>query len=373
MKTERLISLDVFRGLTVALMILVNNPGSWGAIHPPLRHAQWHGWTPTDLVFPFFLFAVGMSLSLSFARRLADGAARRLLVQKVLSRSVIIFIIGLLLNGFPYNELDSLRVWGVLQRIAVCYLIAGLTVVLVRTNTRRLAVLLGLLMAYELLMRLPLVAGWGHGSFEVADNFARWVDLAWPGTDHVYQGGTMPFDPEGLVPALAAAAGTLVGFLVGEYLRLAVSLPRHLVVLAITGSVLAGVGLVGGLFEPINKQLWTVSYTVLTSGLAMLTMAICGWLIDVRRWRRWANPAIVFGSNALFAFVGSGLLVRVLLLIKVTNTEGTRVGLNSAIYTGVFRPLAGPLNGSLLYALATVILWWAILWFLYRRRIFIKI
>lgn len=373
MNNNRLISLDVFRGLTVALMILVNNPGSWGAIYPPLRHADWHGWTPTDLVFPFFLFAVGVAISLSFSRRLSEGSSPARLVRKVLSRAAIIFGLGLLLNGFPYDELPSLRTWGVLQRIAVCYLIAGLTVVLVRTNARRLVVMFGLLASYELLMRLPLVTGWGHGSFELADNFARWADLVWPGAVHLYQGKGVPFEPEGLVPALSASAGTLAGFFVGEFLRRDLPLTRRLSIMAVAGALLAVTGLLLGLLEPINKQLWTASYTVLMSGLAMLTLAGCGWLIDVRRWQRWVNPAIVFGSNALLAFVGSGLLNRMLSLTKTTNAAGAQVSLQSALYKGFLVPLAGPLTGSLIYALGTVVLWWAILWVLYRRRIFLKI
>jgi len=373
MKSNRLISLDVFRGLTVALMILVNNPGSWGAIHPPLRHADWHGWTPTDLVFPFFLFAVGVALSLSFARRLESGSPRAALIRKVLSRAVIIFMLGLLLNGFPYNELASLRVWGVLQRIAVCYLIAGLTVVLIRTNARRAAVLCGLILIYELLMRLPLVTGWGHGSFALADNFVRWVDLAWPGAIHLYQGKGLPFDPEGLVSSLPTAAGTLAGFFVGEYLRRQTPLVTRLRHLAGAGVVLTVAGLLLGWIEPINKQLWTVSYTVLMSGLALLTLVICAWFIDIRHWQRWVNPAIVFGSNALLAFVGSGLLARIFNLIKVSNAEGAQSSLKTAIYTGICRPLAGPTNGSLLYAIATLVLWWAILRILHQRQIFVKI
>lgn len=363
MKNERLISLDVFRGLTVALMILVNNPGSWGHIHPPLRHAAWHGWTPTDLVFPFFLFAVGVAISLSFRRRLASGAKGGDLVRKIITRAVIIFTLGLLLNGFPYNNLGELRVWGVLQRIAVCYLLAGLTVVLVRHTTGRLALMFGFLLVYELFMRLPLVDGWGHGSFALEDNFVRHLDLIWPGAIHLYQGTGVPFDPEGFLSSLPAAAGTLAGFFTGEFLQRDRSLARRLGGMALAGVALTAVGLLLSLAEPINKQLWTTSYTVLMTGLALLTLSFCGWLIDVRRWQHWVGPALVFGSNALLAFVGSGLLARILGL----------TGLKSTLYKGLFLPLAGPVNGSLLYAVSTIVLWWAVLWVLYRRRIFLKI
>jgi len=373
MKSQRLISVDVLRGLTVALMILVNNPGSWAHIYSPLRHAAWHGWTPTDLVFPFFLFVVGVAISLSFARRLAAGTDRWHLLRKVLLRTALIFGLGLALNGFPYTHLQTLRVWGVLQRIAICYLGVGLTVVFVRGNRGRVAVLLGLVLAYEMLMRLPLVGGWGRGSFELADNFVRWVDLGWPGARHMYQADGLPFDPEGLVSTLSATAGTLAGFFAGEYLQNDKSLIQRLGRLLVVGLVLTGGGLLLGHLEPINKQLWTMSYTVLTTGLALVCLAFSGWVIDVRGWRRWFDPAIVFGSNALLAFVGSGLLARVLVLVKVTNTEGARVSLKTVLYGGIWRPLAGPLNGSLLYALATTLLWWFVLWLLYRKQIFIKI
>lgn len=373
MKTERLISLDVFRGLTVALMILVNNPGSWAHIHPLLRHAAWHGWTPTDLVFPFFLFAVGMAISLSFARRRAAGAGTGRLVRKVVLRTIIIFGLGLMLNGFPTFDPQSWRVWGVLQRIAVCYLGAGLTVVLVRTTRGRIAVLVGLVLSYELLMRAPLVDGWGGGSFALVDNFVRWVDLAWPGAVHLYRGNGMAFDPEGLVSSLSATAGTLAGFFAGQYMRQEQPLVRSLQVLAVIGIVLVVAGMLLGEAEPINKQLWTVSYTVLTTGLALLVLTGCAWWIDVKGQRRGVGLAIVFGSNALLAFVGSGLLARILGLVKVAGPDGTRVSLKAAVYTGVLRPLAGPVNGSLLYAVLTIVLWWAGLWLLYRRRIFIKI
>ncbi len=373
MKSERLISLDFLLGLTVALMILVNNPGSWAHRYPPLRHAEWHGWTPTDVVFPYFLFIVGVSLALSFARRQAAGAHRGQLVRKVLDRSALIFLFGLLLNGFPYNHLDSLRVWGVLQRIAVCYLVAGLTVVLVPRTRGRVAVMLGLLAAYELLMRLPLVPGWGHGSFELADTFARWVDLRWPGAGHVHVTRGVSFDPEGMVSSLTAAASTLAGFLAGRYLLRDLPLTRRLRGFLVAGLGLAAMGLALGLVEPINKQLWTVSYTVLMTGLSLLGLAFCGWAIDLRGWRRWAQPFVVFGSNALLAFLGSGLLARLAVLIKVTGAGEGPVALQTALYTGVFRPLAGPVNGSLLYALGITLLWWLILWAFYRRRIFIKI
>jgi len=364
----------VFRGLTVALMILVNSPGSWAHIHPPLRHAEWHGLTPTDLVFPFFLFIVGVAISLSFARRLDDGATRGDLVRKIISRSVIIFAVGLFLNGFPFKlPLNELRIPGVLQRIALCYLLAGLAVVLAGRNRNRALVTVGFLVLYELLMRLPLVQGWGAGSFEIQDNFVLWADLKLLGEAHIYQEGGVFFDPEGLVSTLPAAATTMVGFFVGEYIRGPLSLALKLRRFALVGAGLAAIGLLTCQLEPVNKKLWTVSYVLLTGGLAMLTLALSSWMIDVRKWRIGTMPAVVFGSNPLVAFVGSGLLVRVLLLVRTTDAQGQTVSLSRAMYEGFFVQLAGPLNGSLLYAVTTVIFWLGILWILHRRKLFIKI
>lgn len=384
----RLLAVDFFRGLTVALMILVNNPGSWSHVLPPLRHAAWHGLTPTDLVFPFFLFIVGVSVSLSLERRREAGAPRRDLVRKTLRRTVLIFLCGLLLNGFTFGlplsaqaaagftwsdvpgSLDGLRIMGVLQRIALCYLVVGLLAVFVGSARGRLLAAGGLVLAYEAFMRLPLVAGWGAGSFALADNFARWVDLAVLGEAHLWTGAGLPADPEGLVPTLTAAVTTLAGLLVGRRLRTA---GRPLPGLLAAGAVATSAGLLLALVEPVNKQLWTVSYTVLTAGLATLTLVFSVWLIDVRGARRGVRWAVVYGSNPLVAFVGSGLLARVLILVRVGDGDGGTVPLQRWFYTQVCVPLAGPTGGSLLHAVLHMLLWLGVLWWLYRRRIFVKI
>ena len=373
----RLISLDVFRGLTVALMILVNNPGSWSHIYPPLRHAQWHGWTPTDLVFPFFLFIVGVAISLSFARRLEGGAGPWHLGRKVLYRAVIIFLLGLFLNGFPFtggsDQWLTLRIWGVLQRIAVCYFLVGLTVILVNGRWGRVLVAVLLLVVYEAGMRLGLVDGWGAGSFALEDNFTRWLDLRLWGEAHLYAGAGLPFDPEGLWSTLPATVTTFTGFFTGEFLRGKRDLVGKLGRLAAVGAALAVAGQTLHLVEPVNKQLWTVSYVTLTSGLALVVLAGSSWAIDIRGWSKWTKPAVVFGSNALVVFVGSGILARVLLMAKVTGQEGKVISLKYWLYSQVFSPWAGPTNGSLLFALSFIMLWLGILWLLYARRIFVKI
>lgn len=364
----------MFRGLTVALMILVNSPGSWAHIHAPLRHAAWNGLTPTDLVFPFFLFIVGTAMSLSFTRRLNDGATRGDLVRKVLARSAIIFVLGLLLNGFPFDEpLSTWRIPGVLQRIGLCYLLAGLTVVLGGRNRNRWLVVGGFLLLYEFLMRWALVSGWGAGSFALANNFVRWVDLSVLGESHMFTVRGLAFDPDGLVSTLPAAVTTLAGYFAGEFIRGPGGLPEKLRRLGIVGGGVAALGLLLCPLEPVNKQLWTVSYVLVTTGLAMAALAASSWMIDVKKWRTGIRPAVVFGSNPLVAFVGSGLVARILILVKVDAGGGDPIILKRWIYEGFFVPIAGPLNGSFLFAVATVLLWLGLLWLLYRRGWFLKI
>ncbi len=379
---QRLLALDAFRGLTVALMILVNNPGSWAHIYPPLRHAAWHGLTPTDLVFPFFLFIVGVAISLGFANRQTAGVSQSELVRKIVWRSVVIFSLGLFLNGFPFGlgflktfpeALDQLRIWGVLQRIAVCYLMVGVTVVFITSLRGRLLAMVSWLLFYELMMRHSLVAGWGDGSFALEDNFVRLLDLKTLGEAHLFQVRGVVFDPEGLLSSWPAAATTMLGFFTGEFLRRPLGLSVRLSGLATAGILLTGTGLNLALVEPLNKQLWTTSYMALTGGLAMLVLALCIWLIDSRGWQRGVGPAVVFGRNPLVVFVGSGLVARLLYLVKVPGKDGTVVSLKAMLYHDLFVPMAGPLNGSLLFALTFVGLWWAVLWWMDRQGVHIKV
>lgn len=387
-RPPRLVAVDVFRGLTVALMILVNNPGSWSHVAPGLGHAAWHGLTAADLVFPFFLFIVGVAVSLSLERRAEAGAARGALTGKILRRALLIFALGLLLGGFPFGlplsaeaaaefgiddvaaSFAGLRIMGVLQRIALCYLVVGLVAVHVQGVRGRLLAGGVLLLAYEILMRAPLVDGWGAGSFDLADNFARWCDLAVLSESHVWSGAALPFEPEGLVSTLPAAATTLAGLFAGRRLRTAVR-PRRDLVLA--GAVALAVGLARAPFEPLNKQLWTVTYFTVTAGLASLALALCSWLVDVRGWRRGALPAVIYGSNPLVAFVGSGILTRILVLARVGDGSGGAVSPQAWLYREVLTPLAGSLGGSVLHALLHMLFWLAVLWWLHRRRIYVKI
>lgn len=388
---DRMISLDVFRGLTVGLMILVNNPGSWSHIYGPLRHASWHGWTPTDLVFPFFLFIVGVAMALSFGKRMEAGADVAALKKKVWSRGAIIIGLGLFLNGFPFNiplnaqmaadfefldifrRFTTLRYWGVLQRIGLCYLISGLIILhFPRTRDRIFAVGV-LILIYEFFMRVPLVDGWGAGSFALQDNFIRYIDMLIFGEAHLYGGTGVPFDPEGFLSSFPAVLTTMSGFWLGEYLRKPIDHQDKLTNLSVIGIILFVLGSILGLLEPINKQLWTVSYVVVMAGLAVMMVVVSSYIIDVKKWNFWIKPAIVFGSNALVVFVGSGIIGRLMYMVKTTNAEGDIISIKHALYSGFFVPLAGDLNGSLLYALTNIAFWLAILWYLYSKKIFVKI
>lgn len=364
---ERLVSLDVFRGITIASMIIVNNPGSWRHVYPPLLHAEWHGWTPTDLIFPFFLFIVGISLSLALSRRKRQSTAGKPLYLKIVRRSLILFGLGLTLSLFPRFDFSTLRIPGVLQRIAVCYLITSL--LFLKTGWKsRMGIALGLLSAYWLLMKFVPVPGYGAGVWEFEGNLCGFLDQKLLG-GHLYK---PQFDPEGLLSTLPAVATTLLGTLTGDWLRL--QRDRRRIWLGLIGG---GIGMtLSGLwfhrFFPINKQLWSSSYVLLTAGLALLCLSICYGIIELEEYRRWSYPFRVLGTNAILVFVGSGILARTLGLWQVT-VAGERISVWAFIYRYLLEPWAGSLNGSLLFPLLLLCVWLSILIPLYQKRIFLKI
>lgn len=378
MTAPRLLSLDAFRGATIAGMLLVNNPGSWSDLYPPLAHAPWHGWTPTDMIFPFFLWIVGVAMALSFARRVEQGADRGALFRHVLVRSAIIFGLGLFLAAFPFGllpahtfSLEKLRIPGVLQRIGLCYLVAG--AIFLRTTWKgQLGWATGLLLGYWALLALVPVPGFGAGVLEPTGNLCWWIDshvLA----GHTWSGAPAPgFDPEGILSTIPAIATTLLGALAG-YLVRTCSGPALSLRLVRDGAVLLAVGAAWGLVFPINKNLWTSSYAVFMAGWAMVLLGGFHWLIDVRGWRRWATPLVIYGSNALAMFVLAGLVGKLLYLIKWAGADGKAVTLKTWIYQGFFVPLASPVNASLLFALAFVTVFLGIAWALWRRKWFLKI
>jgi len=368
LRGNRLISLDAFRGLTIAGMILVNNPGSWSYVYAPLQHAEWNGWTPTDLIFPFFLFIVGVAISFSLGKRLERGDARAQLYRKVIARSLLIFAIGLFLNGFPSFDLGTIRFLGILQRIALVYLFASLVVV--SLEVRGQAIFAGvLLLGYWALMTLVPVPGYGAGDLSVEGNLAAH-------TDRFFLGGHMwreTWDPEGLLSTIPAIATALLGAFVGSLLRSG----RDKVEIASWMFAWGWAGILAGLiwnpFFPINKSLWTSSYVLFSAGAALSCLAVCYWLIDVQGWQKWAKPAVMMGMNPLVIFALSVLLVKILVRVHVPVEAGDTVSLYAWIYSTIFLPWAGELNGSLAFALTNVVLWLALAALLYRRNIFIKV
>lgn len=388
----RYLSLDFFRGLTIALMIVVNDPGTWEHVYAPLRHAKWHGCTPTDLVFPFFLFIVGVSLWFSFSKfnqRLSPD-----LTRKILWRTALIFLVGLALNAYPFfgKDWSMLRIMGVLQRIALAYgLGAFLCILLPRTW---LAITGGLMLAvYWTLLHL----GGSGDPYALETNLGRTVDIALLTEAHLYGGFGIPFDPEGLLGTLSAAVTVILGYLTGGLIatysksttRISAeaasegesqqsndSTPQPLSLvydLLWYGTSLGAAGLLWGLVFPINKPLWTSSYVLYAGGLAMIFLAVCVWALDIRGWTRVAKPFLVFGANPLFAYVLSGLLVKTLALIRYTDAEGNTHGAAYWIYKNIFYRIDAAEFGSLLYALCYTAVIWAVCWVLYRRKIFIKI
>ncbi|HEY0049739.1 MAG TPA: heparan-alpha-glucosaminide N-acetyltransferase domain-containing protein, partial [Pyrinomonadaceae bacterium] len=309
---NRLVSLDVFRGMTVAGMVLVNNPGTWSAIYDPLEHAQWNGITPTDYVFPFFLFIVGVAISLALGKRVEAGGAGAEIYRKIITRAIVIFLLGLFLTTFPfYNftkgewlDVSNVRIMGVLQRIAVCYLCAAL--IFVQTNWRQQAIIAAaLLLLYWALMTLIPVPGCEVTSvYDKACNLAAYLDRAILTENHIWKQGKV-YDPEGLLSTIPAIATTLAGVLCGHWIRRKIDDHEKVSAMFFFGVALLALGYAWQLAFPLNKSLWTSSYVVYTAGLALCFLGFCYWLIDIKGYRAWARAFVIFGVNALALFVGS--------------------------------------------------------------------
>ncbi|RUR85835.1 acyltransferase family protein [Chlorogloeopsis fritschii PCC 9212] len=379
----RLTSLDVFRGITIAGMILVNMASIADPnVYPPLLHAQWHGWTPTDLVFPFFLFIVGVAMSFSFSKytdNKAEGETPHPPYGRILRRAAILFALGLLLSGF-WNQgiwtfdFSSIRIMGVLQRISLTYLLASLAVLnLPRKGQWILAAVL--LIGYWVAMMYVPVPGYGAGVLTREGNFGAYIDRLIIPKAHLYKGDGFNFmgDPEGLFSTIPAIVSVLVGYFTGEWIR------RKKEINSETSMDLVLFGLsclvIGGIWDlafPINKKLWTSSYVVFTTGWALLLLAACYELIEVRRVRRWGKAFEVLGLNAISIFVASVLLIKILVRTTVGTGEKAPSTYNW-IYQNLFASWAGAFNGSLLFAIATVLFWLAVAYAMYRQRWFIKV
>jgi len=371
-KPPRLISLDIFRGLTICLMIIVNNGSGRGFAQ--LEHAEWSGWTLTDLVFPFFLFITGVSLTFSFASRHTEDNSRLAQLPHILRRAAIIFAIGLLINAYPHFSLAAWRIPGVLQRIALCYLAAAVLYLWTGSRTR-LAVIAALLVGYWLLMRVVPVPGFGIPTINIPlldpdRNLAAWLDRKII-FGHLFE---RTRDPEGLLSTLPAIANTLFGVAAGEWIRSLRHDPARLLRrLVAAGLACLSAGELWSLAFPINKKLWTSSYVLLTVGLAMLALAACYWLMDVKQVRgRWTIVPLVFGTNCIFAYALSEF-VAIFSVAVTIPVDGTRMDLKYAFNSLTFDHIPQPQWASLAYSLFFLACCWFVTWLLYRRKIFLKI
>ncbi|MDZ7958126.1 MAG: acyltransferase family protein [Aulosira sp. DedQUE10] len=374
----RLTSLDVFRGITIAGMILVNMAGVADDKYPPLDHAAWNGCTPTDLVFPFFLFIIGVAMTFSLSKYTEGDKPTSAVYWRILRRAAILFALGVLLNGFWNKgiwtfDLSSIRFMGVLQRIGLAYLFASLTVLnLPRKGQWILAA--AILIGYWLAMMYVPVPGYGAGVLTREGNFGAYIDRLIIPKAHLYKGDGFNFmgDPEGIFSTIPAIVSVLAGYFAGNWIRSQTVQSRISIGLVLFGIGCLIVGWAWGWTFPINKKIWTSSYVVFTSGWALLLLAACYELIEVRRIRRWSKPFEIMGLNAIALFVASVLLIKILVRTNIGTGEKAP-STYDWIYQNVFASWAGTFNGSLLFALVTVLLWWVVAAIMYRQRWFFKV
>lgn len=352
---ERLVSLDAFRGATIALMVVVNSPGDGAHAYAPLKHAEWHGWTPTDVVFPSFLWIVGVALTLSLAKRVASGVPRSKLFVQVLRRAAVLYLLGLVLYGFPKYDLSTLRLLGVLQRIAICYAIAA-GIYLTTSIRGQVAWIVGLLASYWMLMTLVPVPGFGPGRLDVEGNLAHYIDRVVLGAHNYNE--TKTWDPEGVVSTLPSIATALFGVMAGHILRLRRELAERTTWLFVAGNLLLAAALIADHWMPINKKLWTTSFSMFMAGLDFVLFAICVWVVDGLGWRRPVRPLVVLGMNAIAVYMASEMIESVLWSFRWRES----------LYRSVFAALPmSPYNTSLAFALALLGLMFALAYVLHRR------
>jgi predicted acyltransferase len=378
----RLVSLDTFRGITIAGMILVNNPGTWSSIYGPLKHAPWHGWTPTDLVFPFFLFIVGVAIVYAYAGAMERGSNSNELVKKAAIRSFKLFGLGLIMAAYPFFQLEptfairesiyGLRIMGVLQRIAVCYLIVSIFFVYMKPKTM-VWIFWSLLLGYWAAMVWIPVPGYGAGQIDSATgNLAAYIDRAIFGK-HLWVGAQREWDPEGLLSSLPAIATSMLGVWTGLLLRNKDLTPVDKTAqLMVRGGVLLIIGYIWDLYFPINKNIWTSSYTIFTGGQAMLGLGLCYWIADVKGKKSWTQPFVVYGVNAITVFFFSGILAKTMGLIRI-GPDGASVTLQTWIFQNLFNSWLPTIDASLAYALTWIVMWYFILLWMYKKNIIWKI
>lgn len=370
-KSERLISLDVFRGITVAAMILVNNPGSWSYIYAPLEHATWNGCTPTDLIFPFFLFIVGVSITYALSSKKLDVSNHNQLILSAFKRAAILFGLGLFLSLFPSFDVSTVRILGVLQRIGIVFFICA--VIFIKTNPKtQLRITIGILLSYWAMMTLIPVPDFGYANLEKETNLAAWLDRLILTESHIWK-SAKTWDPEGILSTLPAIATGIFGMLIGQFLKREDKPDGDKIAWLFSFGISAVmVGLIWDLAFPINKSLWTSSFVAYTGGLATIGLALCYWIIDVQGYKKYTSPFLVYGVNAITVFFASGLIPRILNMIKL-NLNGEEVGAKLWLYETFYTPYLSPYNASLAGAITFILIWWFILWMMYKKNIIIKV
>ncbi|HLO86629.1 MAG TPA: acyltransferase family protein [Nostocaceae cyanobacterium] len=374
----RLISLDVFRGMVIAAMILANMAGVADNVYPPLTHADWHGCTPTDLIFPFFLFIVGVAMNFSLSKYTKENKPTKAVYLRIFRRALILFALGLLLNGFWNKgvgtfDLGSIRMMGVLQRISLSYLIASLAVL--KLPPKGQWVLAGvLLIGYWLTMMYVPVPGYGAGVLTREGNFGAFIDRLIIPQAHLYKGDgfNLQGDPEGLYSTIPAIVSVLAGYFAGKWIQNKNQVNSETSMdLVLFGLSCLVVGIIWDVAFPINKKIWTSSYVVFTSGWALLLLAACYELIEVRLKKRWSKPFEIIGSNAIAIFVASVFLIKILAKTNISGGDNP-VSVYNWIYQHIFG-WAGAMNDSFLFAFVTLLLWWGVAFLMYRKNIFIKV
>ncbi|MFZ2445657.1 MAG: heparan-alpha-glucosaminide N-acetyltransferase domain-containing protein [Syntrophobacteraceae bacterium] len=367
---KRLLSLDAFRGLTIAAMILVNSPGTYRAVYPQLRHAEWNGWTFTDTIFPAFLFIMGISTVFSLAAGKERGVSDYALDLQIVKRTLLLFALGLFINSYPIFHLSTMRIPGVLQRIALCYLF---TCIIIRSSNLKGRVfwLGGLLTSYWILMFYVPTPDIGAGVLEPGRNFAAYIDS-------LFLSGHMwthyeTWDPEGLIGTIPAIATTLFGVLTGDLLRSPLSDRAKTTWMLFAAAMLLALGAVLNQWLPINKNIWTSTFSIFMAGLSLLVLAPFYWIIDAKGYRRWAVPFVIFGVNSIAIYFLSEVLDTSLRFVRLSQPGGGTISLRAYVYWTCFAPLAKPENASLIFAIVFVLAMFVIAWAMWKKRLFIKV
>lgn len=366
---QRLASIDAFRGFTIAGMILVLNPGNWKINYPILKHAEWNGCTIADLVFPFFLFIVGVSITYSLNKTKIDDLNRSTVYFKIIKRAIVLFLIGLFINSFPDFNLNEFRLMGVLQRIAICYAIVSILFLNTNYLTQAIIAVLLLFVYWAIMAWIPLPNN-------IIDIYAKGENVA-NYFDKIVLKGLMGYyeklgDPEGIISTLPSLSTTLFGVLTGHYLKLKKDFKTTGLTLFASGLVLFIIGLIWNNWLPINKNLWTSSYSTLTAGLALIIFSGFYYLIDGLNFQKWSKPFIVFGMNAITVYVLSIVFGKVLRMLTF-SVNGIVYHPRSWLYECVLVEPFGKYGASLVYALLYIAFWCGIMWIFYKRKIFIKV